>query len=64
MRQELQKVGVDVGAMEDAAAAGEAAVKAVEEAAVAAAGADEKRCEGVREYVDIFQVTPKSNPSE
>lgn len=52
--QELQKVGIDVGELEDAAREGKEAVARVQAKAEAAAGADAKRVEGVREYVDIF----------
>ena len=49
-----RQVGVDVGAVEDAAAEGEAAYKALHAATAAAAAGDEKRAEKVDEYFDIF----------
>jgi arginyl-tRNA synthetase len=52
--QELQRVGVDPGELETAYAANAAAVEAVQTKALAAAGEDEKKASGVKEYIDIY----------
>lgn len=51
---ELQKVGVDIGRIADAAHESQGAVDEVQEAAVKALEGDEKAQGKVREYVDIF----------
>jgi len=53
--QELQTVGVDPGALEDACAAGKEAVEALQAASLAAAAGDEKKVKGIEEYFDIYQ---------
>lgn len=53
--QELQNVGVDPGALEDACKSGKEAVDALLAASRAAAAGDEKREKGVVEYFDIYQ---------
>jgi arginyl-tRNA synthetase len=52
---ELQQVGVDPGALEDACKSGKAAVDELMAASRAAAAGDEKRDKGVVEYFDIYQ---------
>ena len=53
--QELQNVGVDPGALEDACASGKEAVEALMAEARAAAAGDEKKDKGIVEYFDIYQ---------
>jgi len=53
--QELQNVGVEPGALEDACVSGKEAVDALMAEARAAAAGDEKRDKGVVEYFDIYQ---------
>tara|TARA_B100001142_G_scaffold294710_1_gene315106 strand:- start:376 stop:2760 length:2385 start_codon:yes stop_codon:yes gene_type:complete len=53
--QELQTVGVDPGAVEDACKEGKDAVAKLMEASLASAGGDEKKTKGIAEYFDIYQ---------
>lgn len=53
--QELQRAGIDPGKLETACGEGDAAVHVLQDAAVIAAGEDEKKRGSVVEYIDIYR---------